>query len=870
MRRDRGVVVEAGGEAAVAVGGDVAAPVITNPVVNNTFNLHVPQDESPQTSRARNLPPGVPDFTGRVEEISEIEREALEGRGAQRSVTAVVTGKPGVGKTCLVVQIAHRVGMDYVDGELYADLRGVDERPVASEEVMARFMQALGVPEEEIPGDPDLRLDAYRRTVTDRSLLIILDNAADEKQVRPLLPPGTGALVMVTSRNRLTGLESVHRCDLETFPISASLDFMRKVVGTEAIDRELRGAQRVADFCGYLPLALRIATIRLHATRNMRVSDLARELGDERDRLEVLKTGDLAVRAAFNLSYRKMGKGARNTFKKLSHVPGADFGTGICSAVTGFEDRQAAKMLRKLAEANLVEHSEVPGRFRFHDLLKVFSREKMEKDPADRNQRDRQRLLVWLQNSAIKAQFSLGGVLAVEIPDGISAEIDSIESATSWVESEFPNAVAGLAIAESFESPECVVRLALGLSGICDTVGRWSEWEEVIDAGERAARKADQRGVNLVFMTARANLSRYRRDFAQALVCAEEVYAAARSLDHPGFVAGAANLLGCLKMDIGQSHEAAPLLKESLAIYEELDLKHEVGKVLYNLGTIHRAAGELEKAIGYFERDLTVCLDMADESGAAETLNTLALTHVEMGRLKRAEGLQRRALEKFSKIRNPHKISMVTNDLAITLRRQGRVEEALALHLKDAEICREAMNPSGEALAHSNAAEALHRLGRKSEAVEFSMAAQAVFAQLGDDQRLAQAMISHIPILFEDGRIDEAVEGAAAAIETLKLFGDVKDVASTHQVLAREYGALENWDDSLRHARESLEAGGTALTPYVRAVSCGMALRAAFQLGRETEVAHCVRILRDAFAADPSLRGTFVETFEEEAGVFAV
>ncbi|MFB6903837.1 tetratricopeptide repeat protein [Streptomyces bacillaris] len=812
----------------------------------------------------------MPDFTGRASEIEVIEREALVGRHGQHSVTAVVTGKPGVGKTCLAVHLAHRMGAAYEDGELYADLRGVDERPALPEEIMARFMQALGVPETEIPGDTCLRLDAYRRTVTGRSLLIVLDNAADEKQVRTLLPPGAGSLVLVTSRNRLMGLESVHRCDLETFPTSASLDFMRKVVGEDAVDREPRDAQRVAEFCGHLPLALRIAAIRLHSTCNMRMSDLARELRDERDRLEALKAGDLAVRAAFNLSYRKMGKGARNTFKSLAHVPGADFGTGICSAVTGLEVRQAAKMLRKLVDANLVEQSEVPGRFRFHDLLKVFSREKMEKGPADRVQGDRRRMLTWLQRSALKAQSTLGGVFEVELPDSGSAEIDSIETAAAWVDSELLNAVAALGVAESYDAPERVVGLALALSGICETVGRWSEWETVIDAGARAAGEVEVRSPTLVFLTARANLARYRREFSEALSCAEDVYAAARATGLPASIAGAANLLGCLKMETGQTDEALPLLRESLSIYEKLDLKHEVGKVLYNLGTIHRAAGETEKAIGYFERDLTVCVETMDESGAAETLNTLALAYVDMGRLRKAEELQREALKKFSKIRNPHKISMVTNDLAITLRRQGRIEEALALHLKDAEICRDVMNLSGEALARSNAAEALHRLGRKSEAIEYSMTARSVFARLGDDQRLAKAMISHIPILFEGGRIEEAVEGAAAAIETMRLLGDVKAVASAHQVLAREYEVIENWDESLRHAMQSLEIGGTALTPYERAATCGLALSAASKLGRRSEVAHCVSILQEAFAVDPSLRGAFVRAFEGEAELLAL
>ncbi|MEU5839611.1 tetratricopeptide repeat protein [Streptomyces diacarni] len=858
MRRER-TGVEASGEGAVAVGGNAAGPILTNSSVHITLTGN--SEERVPMARPRILPPEVSDFTGRESEIEAIERHAFESLENRRSTSVVVSGKPGVGKTCLAVYIAHRVGRNYADGELYADLRGVDERPASSEEVMARFMQVLGVPEEEIPGDPHARLDAYRRTLTDRSLLIILDNVADEKQIRPLLPPGAGSLVVMTCRNKLLGLESVRRFDLDIFPTATSVNFIRKVVGHEVVDMEPDEAKSVVQFCGHLPLALRIAANRLHATSNMRVSDLSLELRDERDRLEALEVGDLAVRAAFNLSYRKLGKGCRNAFKRLSHVPGGDFGAGICSALTGSDKRQAAKALRKLAEANLIEYSEMAGRFRFHDLVKVFSREQMEKDSVDQIQGVRRRMLAWLRNSALKAQSNLNGVFQVEVPDNNSAEIDSIESAATWVEHEFANAVAALSISESHESPNNTVAFAMALSGICETAGHWSEWETVNSVGLRSAQQIDQRGIEIVFLTARTNLARYRREFSEALVCAEEVYTIASDFGNAVLVAGATNLLGCIKMDLGLSDEAIPLLRESLSLYERLDFKHEVGKVLYNLGTIHRAAGEMSEAIEYFERDLAVCLHTADESGAAETLNTLALAHVELGRFGKAEELQRTALEKFSKIGNPHKISMVTNDLAITLRSRGRHEEALALHLQDIEICRAAMSVSGEALARSNAAEVLNRLGRNDEAAEYSLAAQAMFTQLGDEQRLAKAVVSHIPILFHEGKSDEVEKATTAAIEVLTRFGDMKDVAATHQLLAREYGFLEEWEKVLEHSKESLEIGGDLLTPYGCAVSCGMALRAGSKLGREGEFARFENVLRKAFDFDAGIREDFVKSF---------
>ncbi|MEV4501132.1 ATP-binding protein [Streptomyces klenkii] len=860
MRRDR-LGVDASGPAAVAVGGDATGPIVTN----STFYLTSEIDQRASTVRPCLLPPEVSDFTGRGSEVDSIESEVLKGRESSQPATVVVSGKPGVGKTCLAVHVAHRLGASYADGELYADLRGVDEKPAAPEEIMARFMQALGVPEEEIPGDPHLRLDSYRRTISGRNLLVILDNAADEKQVRALLPTGSGSLAILTSRNKLAGLESVYRLDLETFPARTSLEFIKRVIGRDPLGREIDDTRSVAEFCGHLPLALRIAANRVNSARNMSMSDLAAELRDERDRLEALEVGDLAVRAAFSLSYRRLGKSCKNAFKSLAGVPGGDFGPGLCAALTGSGYKQSVKTLRKLAEANLVEPSDNSGRFRFHDLLKAFAREKLNKDSADRTQAARLRMLSWLQYSALRAQFFLGGVFEVEVPASSDTRIESVEDAARWVECELVNAVLALPISEAYDSPKNTTTFATALSAICETVGRWSEWEQVIDAGLNASQKIGEQDAEVIFLTGRANLARYRREFTKAHALAEELYATVKaSKCHPIMVASSANLLGCLKMDLGLKGESLPFLRESLAICEKYNFKHEIGKTLYNLGTIHRASGEMKEAIDYFERDLAVCIDTADESGAAETLNTLALTHSEMGRLEKAERLQVQALEIFSRIGNPHKISMVTNDLAITLRRRGRYEEALALHLEDVEICSRAMNVSGEALAHSNAAEVLLRLGRFDEAAERSSVAQGMFAQLGDEQRLAKSLISHIPILFESGKIDEALKTAGRAIGVLERFGELKDIAATHQTLAREYMNVGEWGSALRHSMESLRVGGAVLTEYSRVISCGVALRAGEKLGSDEERTYCREVLLKAFESDPGVREHFLRYFGAE------
>ncbi|MGZ0200613.1 ATP-binding protein, partial [Streptomyces sp. RM1] len=309
----------------------------------------------------------------------------------------LITGKPGVGKTSLAVHVAYKMTEAYADGNLYADLRGADEKPAAPEEVMARFIHALGIPEDEIPTDPHARLDKYRSVTANRALVIVLDNAADERQVRPLCPPGGSAHVLITSRSRLRGLEGATRIDLDTFPLETAKDFLHRVIGQNARDSSPEAIHAVVDACGSLPLALRIAANRLTSTPGMKVRDLAIELSDQRNVLGSLEAGDLAVRAAFNLSYRRLGKRAKSAFKRLSLAPGEDFGAGVCSALIDCSEPEARRTLEKLSEANLIESSSTYGRFRFHDLLKVYSREKGLKDSKEKRAASLHRMLEWFR-----------------------------------------------------------------------------------------------------------------------------------------------------------------------------------------------------------------------------------------------------------------------------------------------------------------------------------------------------------------------------------------------------------------------------------------------------------------------------------------
>ncbi|MFC9506529.1 ATP-binding protein [Streptomyces sp. NPDC057002] len=810
------------------------------------------------TTQSHLLPPEVPDFTGREEEIHCIENQAP-------GTVTLITGKPGVGKTSLAVHVAYKTTGTYADGNLYADLRGADEKPAAPEEVMARFIHALGIPEDEIPTDPHARLDKYRSVTANRCLIVVLDNAADESQVRPLCPPGGSAHVLVTSRSRLRGLEGATRIDLETFPSETAQHFLQRIIGQGAKDSNPEAIRAVVDACGSLPLALRIAANRLTSTPGMKVLDLAAELSDQRNILGSLEAGDLAVRAAFNLSYRRLGKRTKNAFKRLSLAPGEDFGPGVCSALIDCSEPEARRTLEKLSEVNLIESSSTYGRFRFHDLLKVYSREKNLKDSEAKRAASLHRMLEWFRNSSLRVNFAFIGKFGeLEAPTKYYANIETVGSAITWARAELLNATAAISLSLEHEGPIKAEILAMPLCAICEYLGEWQVVEEVVSLGLKATDVTESYDVELSLLNARVNLARHRREFFYGLEVAEMAYARAVKSGNDFSISIASNLLGCLKMECGDLEGAKPLIEKGIEISRRLGVKNQLGQGLYNLGTVHRSLGNSREAINCFKQDLQVCIELGDELGTAETLNTIALVLVEFGEFEEAEQFHRRSLDKFERIGNLDKVSMVLNDLGIALRWQGRDDEALELHLRDIALSRSLGDISGAALAQSNAAEVLHALGRPEDAERLYLEAVSVFTHLGDSERLARTTMSQVPLLFSVGKVEEAANYSEAAIRYLLDHGEVRDAAAAHQMIAEQYLKVDMNDRALFHATEAIRIGESFSAPHFRAISYASAVRANLAMGNSSEAEKFFTELRSVNLASGSAVGELLEELHRE------
>jgi DNA-binding SARP family transcriptional activator len=334
----------------------------------------------------RMLPPDSADFTGRLGELPVLTAAlggSEEPAGAPRPACGVpvvaLSGQGGVGKTALAVHAAHTLADSYPDGQLFAVLSGTQPAPADPDQVLGRFLRALGVPVQAIPDEGEERAALYRSMVGGRRVLVVLDDAADEAQVLPLLPGTASCAVIVTSRARLGALPGVRHVDLAPLPAEDGLRLLERIAGLARTASDPCASRQLVGVCAGLPLALRIAGSRLASRPHWSVGELAGQLADERKRLDALRHRDLELRASFALSYRGLGPAEQRLFRLLGLLDAPDVAVWTAAALLDTSPAEAGQLLEILADARMVE---VTGsgqadqrRYRLHDLVRIYARE---------------------------------------------------------------------------------------------------------------------------------------------------------------------------------------------------------------------------------------------------------------------------------------------------------------------------------------------------------------------------------------------------------------------------------------------------------------------------------------------------------------
>ena len=603
---------------------------------------------------ARQVPIGGDGFTGREQALAvlaELFGEA-DGSPCGSVPVCVISGSAGVGKTALAVHAAHRLAERFPDGQLYVDLHGATAglEPLAPIEVLGRFLRGLGMDPAAVPTGLEEAAAAFRSRVAGRRLLVVLDNAADAAQVAPLLPATPGCGVLVTCRRALVSLDGAAYLHLDVLEPGEATELLGRLVGQWRVAAEPEATAEVARWCGWLPLALRIAGARLAARPGWPVAALAERLAEAQGRLDELEVAELGVRASFQVSWQQldasddpMDRAGAGAFALLGVLDGPAVSVPVAARLLDAPEEAAERALERLVDAQLLE-APAPGRYRLHDLLRLYAREL-----ADRHHGEPERAAAVTRAVGFHVATAWQTLALLRPGDYRLARADDRwrkgglefadqQAALGWLEAERANLLA--AIRQAAATPgvpaELGMQLAQALFGFFWVRSHRDDW---VQANQIALGIARRTGDLAAQAQAHNDLGAgyYRQGrYDQALACLQESLTIRRELDDRTGQALSLGNLGKVYQWQGRYQEALACLRESLAICQELgDRRGEVDS-LHDLGVVYQRQGRYEQALARLRESLVIRWELGDSDRGAESLRELGVT------CGRSAGLRRR------------------------------------------------------------------------------------------------------------------------------------------------------------------------------------------------------------------------------------
>lgn len=747
------------------------------------FCAGVPEAPPQQTTTGlavpAQLPPDVAGFTGRSEQLALLDGwlDAVDPPAAL--LISAIAGTAGVGKTALAVRWAHQVRERFPDGQLYVNLRGYDpDEPMAAADALARMLSALGVAAPAIPADVDERAARYRSELAGRRMLIVLDNAGDVDQVRPLLPGTATSAVVVTSRDSLAGLvalDGARRLDLDLLSPAEARQLLRRLVG-DRVDTESDAAEVLIARCARLPLALRICAELALSRPDVTLADLADELANQQQRLDVLAAdGDqrAAVTAVFSWSMRHLPTEPARVFRLLGLHPGPDFTPDAVAALADLSSAAARDTLRILARAHLVQPAG-PGRYAMHDLLRAYAAQlaAADLDPTLRRAAQRRLLDHYLASTsaAVDAiyhaeQHCRPPASTMSLVVAAPPVLADPEIARGWLDAEMPCLVAAVGYAASHGWPVHSFRLAAILHRHLKETGQYLHAATVHGHAWPAAQQAGE----LV-------------DQANAL-----------------------SNLGATEQRLGRNASAARHHELALELFRRAGDATGEGVALTNLGFLAERQGRCAVAAEVFGQALKLFQAAGDEMGEAYALTHLGLVEQRLCRDELAADHLGQALAMFRKAGDPTGAAYAGNDLGLSLYRLGAVDRATA-HLDEALVLfRQLDNPFGEAHTLNNLG--IVHLGhdRYEQAVDHFTRALELFRRIGDQAGEARARNGLGEVDCSAGRPADAIAHHRGALSIAERTDVGDQEARAYAGLGRAHHDLGDLGEARIHYQRAAE-----------------------------------------------------------------
>jgi DNA-binding SARP family transcriptional activator len=613
-----------------------------DPELAVTAAAKVTTDAGPVSSMQRplpaQLPHRIPDFTGRDAELGQLDALLDQGGTGTGFVITTISGTAGVGKTALAVHWAHRISGRFPDGQLYVNLRGFDPTGSAMKpaEAIRQFLDAFGVTPQRLPASLEAQAALYRSLLAGRQVLILLDNAANEDQVRPLLPGSPGGLVIVTSRNELLGLivtEGAQPVVLDLLSAPEARQLLSRRIGESRVLAETQAVDSIIALCARLPLALMLVAARASTHPEFRLSALAAELHQAGGSLDAFGGEDQAtnVRAVFSWSDQRLSDSGRHMFRLLGLHSGPDIARPAVASLAGLPQDQVQPALAELARAHLVTER-IPGRFALHDLLRAYATEVAHlQNPGYDHDMARRRILDHYLITACRAdkllhQYRDRPFTLADARPGVTPEILADQGqALAWFESEHAVLLAALRHMAGFDT--YIWQLAWALASFFDYQGHWRDWRDsqimAVEASLRLSDKSAQALSNRLLGCAFIQLSSY----GQADTHLERALALFRELsDKTGQGDVHRNLAWMLERQ-GQYHEALPHAEEALSLFQATDHLTGQARALNAVGWFHAQLGDYAQALVSCQKALDLQRKIGDRFGEAETWDSLGYAH---------------------------------------------------------------------------------------------------------------------------------------------------------------------------------------------------------------------------------------------------
>ncbi|WP_146259009.1 ATP-binding protein [Streptomyces tateyamensis] len=590
------------------------------------------------------LPPDLPDFTSRADAVAAIRQAFGQGGTAGHTPVFAVTGPGGMGKTSLAVHAAHALRERYPDGQLFADLQGASANPVPPPELVARFLRALGVGPAEVPDTLDERSALYRSLLTDRRILVVLDDVGDGAQVRPVLPASSGCAVLLTSRSRLPELDGVARLELAAFTDQEARELLDRIAEPSALAADATATAELLAHCAGLPLALRITGSRLLTEPGRTVRTLTDRLADAADRLDELRVGDRAVRVSFEASYAQLDAEQARAFRLLGAAPTRSLGQAAATALLGREPVRTERLLVALTSRHLLQRVDqaapVP-RYGFHDLIRLYAQERSGAvDQSGEQRAADERLTLWYLHAARRA-----GLLLVPHarqtpvpppPEHLPLpEFPAAEEAMAWCEAERANLVDLVRHTAGWAGDRVCWQLAHSLWPFFTLRRYWTDWAAVTETAlDHARRSADREGEGLMLVQW-GTLAHAQADYPAAI---ERYQEAARCLgpQDPAVTAMIEANLGVSYRQLRDFEPAVDHLTRAAEAFRAAGDRYGEAVCLLNLVPAQRILGRHESALAHSRLALAAFEELGSAYGQGHALHAATLVLVELGDLPQA------------------------------------------------------------------------------------------------------------------------------------------------------------------------------------------------------------------------------------------